>query len=265
MTLAARALAIGYRGTTVASGIDLTVEAGRLLCLLGPNGVGKTTLFRTLLGLLPARAGTVSIDGTPLAALRPRERARRIAYVPQLGNVDFAYTARDMVLMGRTAHLAAFARPSRADEAAAEAALGRVGMAALANRDYPTMSGGERQLVLIARALAQETGVLVMDEPTASLDFGNRARVLAMVAALRDHGQAIVMSTHDPDQALALADSVLVLYAGGLAAAGPPRDVLTADLLGRVYGTPVVIERTQSGGLVCRPRLGGITAAARTP
>lgn len=255
MRLEARGLAFGYPGYLVGQGVSLKVGAGDVLCLLGPNGSGKTTLFRTFLGLLPPKGGSVLLDGRPLSELRRPEIARRIAYVPQAHAAPFAYRVADIVLMGRTAHLGPFARPGPADRAAAEAALATLGISALAEADYTRISGGQRQLALIARALAQEAPVMVMDEPTASLDFGNQARVLRHVLALRAQGLAIVLSTHDPSHAFACATAVALLHRGTLEGSGTPEAVLQPERLEAVYGVPVSMARLPGGRLVCAPDL----------
>ena len=256
MKLEAEDLAFGYPGKAVGHGVDLAVRAGEVVCLLGPNGAGKTTLFKTLLGLLPAQGGRVLLDGRPLASLARAEVARRIAYVPQAHAAHFPYSVQDMVLMGRTAHLGPFARPGPADHAAALAALQMLAIAPLADADYTRISGGQRQLALIARALAQAAPLIVMDEPTASLDFGNQALVLRQVRALAAEGYGIVLSTHAPDHAFACANRVALLHDGTLLASGPPAAILTPARLETVYGIKVVVERLASGHTVCAPDLG---------
>jgi iron complex transport system ATP-binding protein len=259
MKLVAAALAIGHGRSRIGGGLSLSVGPGDILCLLGPNGCGKTTLFRTLLGLIPALGGSVTLGGIPLQRLTRVQIARGVAYVPQQHAPPFPFTAAEIVLMGRTARLGSFAQPSAADHAAALQAMERLGIADLAAHDYSRLSGGQRQLVLIARALAQEAPLIVMDEPTASLDFGNQAIVLAEVAALAraagGEGRGVILSTHDPDQAFALGADVLLMQAGRPVAAGRPEAVLTGPSLSRVYGVAVTVESTQSGRTVCAPQL----------
>ena len=253
MELRAEKLAFGYRRHAVGRDVDLAVRAGDVLCLLGPNGSGKTTLFKTLLGLLPAQGGRVVLEDRDMAALARPDIARRIAYVPQAHDAVFPYSVRDMVLMGRTVHRGLFAAPAAADRERADAALEHLGIADLGERDYTRISGGQRQLTLIARALAQETPLIVMDEPTASLDFGNQVLVLEQVKRLAAKGLGIVFSTHNPDHAFSCGSSVLVLENGLSRVAGPPQEVLTADLLSAVYGVDVSLEVLQSGYRVCVP------------
>ncbi|MGH6945992.1 MAG: ABC transporter ATP-binding protein [Kiloniellales bacterium] len=251
MRLAAQKLAFGYPGHLVGEEVTLAVEPGEVLCLLGPNGSGKTTLFKTLLGLLPAYGGAVTLGEAPLTSLSRREIAQRLAYVPQAHVPPFPYLVRDVVLMGRTARLGPFEAPGRGDRAAAERALATLGIGDLAEAEYTRISGGQRQLVLIARALAQETPILVMDEPTASLDFGNQAVVLREVRQLAARGLGIVLSTHDPDHAFACATKVGLLHDGGMLALGPPEAVLTPLRLQRVYGVRIAVERLSGGQTVC--------------
>jgi iron complex transport system ATP-binding protein len=242
-------LTFGYGSRAVGRDVSFALEGGEIMCLLGPNGGGKTTLFKTILGLLPALGGTVALDGRPLAGRPPAEVARVLGYVPQAQLGLFPFTVREMVLMGRTAHVGAFATPSQRDVAAAEATLQALGIAHLAARPYTEVSGGERQMALVARALAQEARVLVMDEPTASLDFGNQVRVLERVREVARGGIAVILSTHDPDQAFACADRVAVLHRGALAGLGPPETTLTPERLQTVYGVGVdVVLVTLEGG-----------------
>ncbi|SMC83035.1 ABC transporter ATP-binding protein [Primorskyibacter flagellatus] len=257
--LKAQSLSIGYGKTRIGSGLELTVQSGDILCLLGPNGCGKTTLFRTLLGLLPALSGTVMLGGKPITAQTRAEIAHQVAYVPQAHAPPFPFEALEVVLMGRTARLGLFGQPGRNDRAIARNAMDRLGIGGLAHRDYSRLSGGQRQLVLIARALAQEAPLIVMDEPTASLDFGNQAQVLAQIAGLvqdvATRGCAVILSTHNPDQAFALNAQVLLMKDGVRQAQGSAHEVLTDASLSNVYGIPVSVETTSSGRKVCLPSL----------
>lgn len=252
MSLAARALAFGFPHRAIGRDLELDLAEGEVLCVLGPNGSGKTTLFRTLLGLLAPLAGRITIDGRPAAALSRPEIARAIAYVPQSSALAFEFTLHEIVVMGRTAHLGPFASPGRADLEIARASLARLGIGHLGEQAMGEVSGGERQLALIARALASEARAVVMDEPTANLDFGNQARVLAEIARLREAGIGVLLCSHDPDHAFQVADRVLLLDNGRALAQGPAREVLTGERLSRLYRVPVEV----SGGFA-RARAGG--------
>lgn len=243
MSLAAENISFGYGDRRVGSQVTLELGGGEVLCLLGPNGSGKTTLFRTLLGLLRPLSGRVLVDGEDAAGLSRDWIARHVSYVPQAQGTFFPYSVAEVVLMGRTAHLGLFNAPSAGDRAAAAAALRRVGIGHLAEADYTRISGGERQLTLIARALAQESRMMVMDEPTANLDFGNQLRVLEHIRTLADSGIGVLLSTHDPDQALLCADRVAMLHEGRLLACGGTHEVMTVAHLQTLYGVAVsVIE-----------------------
>ena len=190
------------------------LATGEVLALLGPNGGGKTTLLKTLLGLLAPKAGEVRLGDRPLASYGSRERARLIAYVPQSHAATFAFTVETVVLMGRTAHGNLFSRPTAADRAVAARVLERFGIAHLAERPYTMISGGERQLALLARALAQEPQFIVLDEPTASLDFGNQGKVMREIRALAASGHGVLFTTHDPNHAMRAADRAFLLRQG---------------------------------------------------
>ena len=254
--LAAYRLAFGYRGKAVGRDVDLEVRAGEVVCLLGPNGSGKTTLFKTMLGLLPPQGGEVRLGGRQIAALARAEVARSVAYVPQAQAAHFPFRVADMVVMGRTAHMGPFAAPSREDHAKAQAALDALGIGTLAESEYTRISGGQRQLVLVARALAQDAPAIVMDEPTASLDFGNQVVVLSEVRRLAARGLAVLLSTHDPDHAFSIGHRVALLDGGQLVAQGRPEEVLTPQRLRAVYGVSVAVERLSQGQTVCAPDYG---------
>lgn len=242
-------LSTGHGRRVVSESVDLSIAAGEVLCLLGPNGCGKTTLFRTVLGLLPPLAGRVLVQGQPVHHWPRAEFARRVGYVPQAQAGVFAFEALDMVLMGRAARLPLLARPSGADRAMALACMERLQIAHLAARRYTELSGGERQLVLIARALAQEPALLVMDEPTASLDFGNQIRVLEQIEALSAQGMAMLLSTHQPEHGLRVASRIALLGHGRLLGVGEPRAVATPAALAELYGvSEAAIAAHLSGG-----------------
>jgi iron complex transport system ATP-binding protein len=223
--------------------VSVRVLPGEACALLGPNGAGKTTLLRCLLGLLVPDRGTITIGGTDLAALSCRELARLVAYVPQTSSTVFPFTALDMVVMGRTPHLGITATPSAADRRAARSILAGLGIDHLAGRAFAQLSGGERQLALIARALLQEAPVLVLDEPTAALDYGNEVHVLTVLTELAAAGHTVLMTTHQPDHALTYATRAVLMRAGAIVADGPPEQIITSDRLTDLYGTPIHVAQ----------------------
>lgn len=240
--LVAEDLSYGYPGHIVGRHISFNVSAGEVLCVLGRNGEGKSTLFKTILGLLPPRTGAVRVDGALTTEWSARRRALTFGYVPQTGGATFPFTVAELVLMGRTAHRGPFSAPSTADRTAADQAIETLGIEHLARREWLRVSGGERQLALVARALAQEPRILVLDEPTASLDFGNQVRVLDAVRSITEtHGLAVLLSTHHPEQAFACADRVAVLAGGELMQIGPPAQVITSETLRACYAVEVAV------------------------
>ncbi len=253
MKLSVDSLAFGYPNFPVGSDVSFTLEPGEVLCLLGPNGCGKTTLFKTVMGLIRRQGGSVEVDGRDVTSMSVRAIARTIAYVPQAHAPVFPYTVHDMVLMGRTAHRSALAAPSAADHRAADDALAQLGIPQLSGRDYTRLSGGQRQLVLIARALAQGAVVIVLDEPTASLDFGNQLMVLSQVRALAGSQRGIIMSTHDPEHAFACGTRVIAMKSGRIYAHGPVKETLTGETLSEVYGVEIEVMELPGGRHVCLP------------
>ena len=247
------ALAFGFPGRTVGSGVSFSLARGEVLCVLGPNGSGKTTLFRTVLGLIGKRGGSVTLGGEPVEDLSRAQIARLAGYVPQEHSAYFAFTVREFVLMGRVSRLRAFSSPGRIDRETSDRALHSLGIAHLADHPVTEISGGERQLTLVARALAQEPQLLVMDEPTAGLDFGNQIRVLHRIAALASSGISILFSSHDPDQAFGIAQRALLLGEGRALEIGPPEEVIRADTMKRLYGVDVSIVPIEGGRHACVP------------
>lgn len=242
MSLTVSNLSFSYGVTPILKNISFSLGEGQLYALLGANGAGKTTLFRCILGLNEKYEGSITVDGGEVRALRPRELSHRIAYIPQVHYPAFSYSVLEMVLMGTTHRLSAVGAPGAREEAAALDALRTLGTEQLAQRDYGKISGGEQQLVLIARALVQGTKLLLMDEPTASLDYGNQQRVLAAVRSLTREGHTVLLSTHDPQHALTYADRILALSDGKLIADGAPRDALTPALIRMLYGVDAIFS-----------------------
>jgi iron complex transport system ATP-binding protein len=237
--LEARNLSIGYGSRVIGRRLNLKLTEGLVVALLGPNGGGKTTLLKTLLGILPPLGGEVLVQEQSLSAIPIRERARRIAYVPQVHAGTFAFTVEDVVLMGRSAHRGVLTGPSLKDRDIAHAAMIRLGIAHLASRPYTMISGGERQLALIARALAQESRIVILDEPTASLDFGNQGKVMREIRALAEAGLAVAFSTHDPNHALRYAEGAMLIRDGRCLFEGEVHHVLTRENLRALYGADV--------------------------
>lgn len=239
MILEGRTLSIGYSDRLVGRDLNVALAKGEVLALLGPNGGGKTTLLKTLLGLLAPKGGEVRLGERPLGGYSARERARLIAYVPQSHVATFAFTVEAIVLMGRTAHGNLFSRPSANDRAVAARALERFGIGHLSERPYTEISGGERQLALLARALAQEPQFIVLDEPTASLDFGNQGKVMREIRALAASGHGVLFTTHDPNHALRAADRAFLLRNGERIGEGAVGSVLNREQLEALYNAPV--------------------------
>ncbi|MDD5987568.1 MAG: ABC transporter ATP-binding protein [Eubacteriales bacterium] len=244
MSLSVSHLSFSYEEDhPVLSDLSFTIGDGRMVCLLGPNGAGKSTLFKTILRLLPNYEGEIFLDGVSTRGLSIAQMAHRIAYIPQSGAPTFNYTMFEMVLMGTTAGLSRLSSPGERQREMVKEAMQRLGIWHLADRGFARVSGGERQLALIARALVQETRVLIMDEPTANLDYGNAIRVLEQIRQLAGSGYTILQATHQPDQAFLFADEVLALKDGRILAQGSPREVIDSRLIETLYGVHVAVER----------------------
>jgi iron complex transport system ATP-binding protein len=254
--LAAERVEFAYGAQPVLRGVDLLLRAGELSILVGPNGSGKTTLARLLAGTLAPRAGAVRLCGAPLASRSRRETARRLAVVPQEISVPFPYRVREMVAMGRAPHLGALGREGPRDRERVARALAALELEALAERSYPTLSGGEKQRVLLARALAQDCDVWLFDEPTAHMDLGHRLHAFEWLrgwlgAAASRRG--VLLITHDLQLAARFADRLTLLCAGRAVASGSPADVLTAQRIARVYGVEARVERGPDGRIALEP------------
>ena len=228
--------------------VSFEVAAGELVTLLGPNGSGKSTLLNCVMHLHEPQRGCVKLDGVPVRELSHREIARAVAYVPQTVNVTFAYDVRDYVAMGRAPFLKMYESPGPQDYELVDAALGRLGIAELSDRPYPELSGGQRQLVDVARALAQGPRLILFDEPTSALDYGNQVKVLRMISELSREGYAIVMTTHNPDHPILLGSSVCLLDRTGHLEKGGVDEIMQEDRLERVYECGLMIREVPDAG-----------------
>lgn len=242
----------GYSKKEIVHGVNFSVEAGEFVCMLGANGCGKTTILKNVLGLLEPFSGSVTINGEDAGGMTERELATHLAYIPQAHTPPFPFTVADVVLLGRTPYINRLAVVSEKDKRIAYRALRQLSIDHLADSAYTQLSGGQQQLVIIARALAQQPDFLVMDEPTASLDFGNQQVVMSEMRKLADMGMGILMVTHDPDHALFCADRVLIVEGGFITHDGLPNDVIDEKCMRTIYHTDVQVTevRTASGRMV---------------
>jgi iron complex transport system ATP-binding protein len=252
--LALHGIAVRLGGRAVLEDVDLVLAPGEVVGIVGRNGVGKTTLLRVAAGTLAPDAGSVLLDGRALASIPRRERARQLALVPQDTQVPFPFSVAELVLMGRTPHLGWLGFETAHDLAVARAALARMDIASLADRSVPTLSGGERQLAVVARALAQEPRVLLLDEPTAFLDLRHRLEVLTVVRELAQQGTSALVVSHDLGVAARFCDRLVLLGGGRIVADGPPRAVLSPDALRAAFGIEAEILTGADGLPVVVPR-----------
>ena len=244
----------GYHKTEIVHGVSFTVEHGEFVCIIGANGCGKTTTLKTVLGLMKPTAGEVLIDGKSTHDMNEPELARHFAYIPQAHTPPFPFNVADVVLMGRTPYVNRLAVVKPDDRAIAWRAMKQMSIEHLADRPYTALSGGQQQLVLIARALTQEPDLLVMDEPTASLDFGNQLLVLNCARELACEGYTVIQTTHNPEQSFMFSDRILALRDGRVLTEGRPRDVLTSDMMRRLYGVEVEVSSLfDDRARVCTP------------
>lgn len=253
VVLLAKNLHFSYGRQEILKGVSFLLKQGDILSLLGPNGTGKSTLIKLLLGLLPPKNGEVFIYGKNLHKYSIKERANIVAYVPQSSNVAFAFSALDVVMMGRVSKQSWFSNASSSDKKIALSVMERLGIAHLANRAYPTMSGGEKQLTLIARALAQEAKILVMDEPISGLDYGNQLKLLETIISLSHEGYSFLKSTHFPEHAMVIGGKTLAIKDGVIIGYGDSRAIITDELIKILYGVDVIIKNTECGYPVCIP------------
>lgn len=242
-------------GSDILKGVDFTVQAGGMTTVLGPNGSGKTTLFRCIIGLWRQQRGEILFGNKDISRISYAERAKIFAVVPQEHEPPFPYSVLDVVLMGRVSHVSMFSSPSKYDYLKAEEAIEIVGINHLKDRPYTKISGGERQLVLIARSLSQEAPVLLLDEPTSHLDFRNQVAVLKKVKEItRARNLTVLMTLHDPNLAMLFSDKVVMLNDGLVVSNGSPQEVITEDNLRSVYRIDVSVINW-NGTKIIYPRL----------
>ncbi|MBR2782867.1 MAG: ABC transporter ATP-binding protein [Firmicutes bacterium] len=259
MELTVKNASCGYDGTAIIKNVSLCLRQGEIVCILGPNGIGKTTIFRSVLGFLKLIEGEILLDGKPRTLMTQKEFSQAVGYVPQVHDPPFPYSVPDVVVMGRSSHLKAFASPGLKEYRIADRVMEMLGISYLREKTYTQISGGERQMVLVARALAQNPRLLVMDEPTANLDFGNQIHVLECIKRLSGSGLGVLMTTHSPDHAFLCCDRVILLTKNKEILEGPVDEIVTEENLRRAYGVEVKIAetRTNEGKLIrsCVPLL----------
>ena len=248
----------------IVHGVSFDLHANEFVCIIGPNGCGKTTTLKTMMGLLPALGGSITVGGVDISTMSEHDRALKFAYIPQAHTPPFPFSVADVVMMGRTPYINRLSRTTKQDRLIAYRALTLLGIEKFADAAYTELSGGQQQMVLIARALTQQSDILVMDEPTASLDFGNQQLVLSRMRVLSALGKAVIMVTHDPDHALYCADRVIVMEKGEILQIGTPDETITTETLHRIYGTDarVVDVEVEPGRIerACIPLLPDIVA-----
>ncbi len=234
--IAVNDLHFSYSKQPVLDGVDFSLHRGEVVSLLGPNGCGKSTLIRLILKLIHSSRGEILINNKTIHNYSHKEIAEHIAYIPQYHNVPFNYTVLEMVMMGRVSKLGFFAIPSNKDREIAHESLKHIGIDDLSSRPFGQLSGGQKQMVLLARALTQEVNTFIMDEPVSGLDYGNQIRLLELISKLSNQGYTFLKTTHYPDHALLVSNRVVVMNGGKIIANGKPHDVITTQMIQDVYG-----------------------------
>ncbi|NTU43250.1 MAG: ABC transporter ATP-binding protein [Nitrospirales bacterium] len=261
MCIETRNLSFDYNGRPTVNNLSLSLRKGEVTALLGPNGSGKTTLLKLILGILRPRSGEVFLDGTPLRSLSPRDLARRVAYVPQTHRGSFPYSVFDLALMGRMPYSSFFSRYTKRDREIVMDCLERLGIAHLRERPCTEISGGQRQLALIARAMVQGADTFIMDEPTNGLDYGNQISLLERVSSFAAEGMTFIITTHHPDHALHVSDRVVMIKEGRVVAEGRPEETITPENLYDLYRVRVAVVSLQGRRNVCVPERGEMLCA----
>ena len=245
MRLEVKDLSFSYGDNKVLDNVSFSSSGGEAIAVLGPNGVGKSTFFKCILGFLPIRKGKIEIEGKDVSIMKGKELSKYIAYIPQSSSPVFNHTVLDSVAMGMNNQIGLFSAPGEKEREKAAAALDRLGILKLKDRGCLNISGGERQLMLIARAMVQDARIIVMDEPTSSLDYGNSYRVMETIMSLSKDGYTILFSTHDPDAAMRYSDRVIAFYKGEIIRDGKPSTVLNTDVLSTLYSINVAIRNVR--------------------
>lgn len=240
----------------VLKGVSMEFPDGKITAVLGPNASGKSTLFKVLIGVLPPNEGNIYIDGKNVGNLNRNHLSRLIAWVPQEEDTFFPYMVFEYVLMGRAPHLDFLSLPNRRDEEIVDSVLLNLGLSNLAYRKVTSLSGGEKRMVSIARALSQESNVLILDEPTAHLDLGNKAKVLNVIKQMANSGRTVIFSTHDPNEASLISDNVILMNGGEVVGMGSPAEAITKEVLEKIYGTQVVVSEVEGKPVIGLPLKG---------
>jgi iron complex transport system ATP-binding protein len=257
LMLEVKSLTFSYENDPIFENISFSLKRGEVMCILGPNGAGKSTLIKCIAGILKPAAGSIYILGENIASLGARNIARHIGYVPQQNEVVFPFTVLDFVMMGRAPHLSIFASPGEKDREIAMKSLAIVGLSTYAEKPLVTLSGGQSQMALIARALVQQPSLLLLDEPASHLDFGNQILVLETVQKLASMGMSVLMNTHMPDHAFLVGNKAAALTGGKLVAIGDVESVVTSKMMSSVYGVKVAVMHIEElKRKVCMPLQG---------
>jgi iron complex transport system ATP-binding protein len=251
MKLEIKNLSCGYEKKIIIKNFSVEVNSGEVLSILGSNGIGKTTIFKTILGLLEAFEGEILVDGKNILKLNDKAKAKLISYVPQAHTPPFSFTVLDVVVMGRDPYLGAFGTPNKKDFTIAKQALEDLNISFLENRIYTDLSGGERQMVLIARALCQKTPILILDEPTSNLDYGNEVQVLKQIKKLANKGYIVIMTSHSPEQAFQCEAKVMLIQKNQKFLYGKAKEIITNKNLKNAYNvevevTPVTLKNREN-------------------
>lgn len=238
---------IGYENKPIIENLSFDCNAGESLCLLGPNGIGKTTLFRTLLKFIKPLAGEISVDGRNISELKQKEIATMFSYVPQAKNYSYQYTVEELVMMGRAVYIPKFGSPTEKDRDKCFEALEKLDIKHMANLNYSELSGGEQQIVLIARALAQEADFIIMDEPASNLDFANQRKLLTVIKNMKSLNKGIIIASHNPDHAFACCDKALLVAKDKTYKIGLVKEIITSENLTSSFGVEIKVVNAKDG------------------